>query len=172
MDIYEAVKTRTSIRKYKSDPIPEDKLERVLGAMRRAPSGKNAQPWRFVIVKDGGIRAKLADACRGQQFVGEAPVVVVGCGWEDRAYTRMGGYWSSLPVDIAIALDHLTLAAVAEGLGTCWIGAYDEENVKEILGIPEKVKVIALTPLGFPDVEPASRPRKSLEEIITIDRWT
>ncbi|RKY69607.1 MAG: nitroreductase [Candidatus Latescibacterota bacterium] len=172
MDVYQAIRERRSVRRYRPEPVPEEKLKRVLNAMRLAPSGKNAQPWRFIVVRDAAVREKLVDACNGQQFVGEAPVVIVGCGWERKAYPRMGGYWNSLPVDVAIALDHLTLAAAAEGLGTCWIGSFKEAAVKEILGIPDQVQVIALMPLGYPAVEPEAKPRKRLEEVVAFDGWS
>jgi nitroreductase len=171
MDIYEAVRERTSIRAYKPDPIEEDKLERILDAARLAPSGKNGQPWTFIVVKDEEIRRKLVPACKNQEFVGQAPVVVVACGNEERAYKKMGGYWNSMPLDIGIAIEHLMLAAVSEGLGTCWIGAFFEEQVREILGVPEGVKIVALTPIGYPAGEKTPRPRKSLDEIIMHDRW-
>ena len=171
MDIYETVRERTSIRGYKADPIEEDKLERILDAARLAPSGKNGQPWTFIVVKDEETRKKLVPACKGQEFVGQAPVVVVACGHEERAYKKMGGYWNSLPLDIGIAIEHLMLAAVSEGLGTCWIGAFFEEQVREILGVPEGVKIVALTPVGYPAGEKTHRPRKSLDEIIMHERW-
>ena len=171
MDVYEAIRTRTSVRAYKPDPVPQEVIERLLEAMRLAPSGKNSQPWRFIVVTDPNTRTRLVDACRGQKFVGEAPVVVVGCGWESKAYPSMGGYWNGLPVDVAIAIEHLMLAAVSEGLGTCWIGAFDEHAVKETLGIPDDVKVIALTPVGYPAGDRKHRPRKSIDEIVVRDRW-
>jgi nitroreductase len=171
MDIHQVIKERKSIRKYRPDPVPAEKLAAVLDAMRLAPSGKNAQPWRFIVVRDAGLKEKLVEACNGQRFVGEAPVVVVGCGWEQKAYSKMGGYWNSLSVDVAIALDHLALTAVAEGLGTCWIGSFKEDTVREILGIPQEVKVIALMALGYPAVEPEAKPRKSLEEVVVFDSW-
>ncbi len=171
MDIYETVRERTSIRGYKADPIEEDKLERILDAARLAPSGKNGQPWTFIVVKDEETRKKLVPACKGQEFVGQAPVVVVACGHEERAYKKMGGYWNSMPLDIGIAIEHLMLAAVSEGLGTCWIGAFFEEQVREILGVPEGVKIVALTPVGYPAGEKTHRSRKSLDEIIMHERW-
>lgn len=171
MDIYQAIQERHSVRAYKPDSIPGAVLQRVLDAMRLAPSACNNQPWMFVIVRDGAMRGRLVDACRGQKFVGEAPVVVAACGWEERAYPRMGGFWNSLAVDIAIAFDHLMLAAAAEGLGTCWIGAFEEEAVKEILGVPEGVRVIALTPIGFPSDGVTHTKRKPLSEITCCDRW-
>ena len=171
MDVYEAIRTRQSIRRYKPDPVPDDALNRVLDAMRLAPSAGNKQPWRFIVVKDAATREQLANSTTGQEFIGHAPIIIVACGWEDRAYSKMGGYWNALRVDVSIAFDHLTLAAAAEGLGTCWIGSFVEEAVRRVLGIPEEVTVIALTPVGYPDESPARRTRKELSEIVCYERW-
>jgi nitroreductase len=171
MDIYGAIKKRTSVRGYRPTPVEEEKLMRILDAARLAPSGKNGQPWTFIVVRDAQTRAKLVEACRGQAFVGEAPVVVCVCGREELAYQKMGGYWNSLPVDIGISLEHLMLAAAAEGLGTCWVGAFVEEDVRKLLEVPAEIKIVALTPIGYPAEEHAFRPRKKLEEIVMYERW-
>lgn len=171
MDFYEAVKNRVSIRNYKPDQIPEEVLARVLEAARLAPSGKNGQPWRYIVVKNRETREKLVEACKGQKFIAEAPVTIIACGYEKFAYKKMGGYWNSLPVDIGISLEHLILAAETEGLGTCWIGAFIEEDVRKLLEVPEEVKVVALTPLGYPACEKTFRGRKDIEEIVMYERW-
>jgi nitroreductase len=171
MDFYQVIKSRKSIRAYKSDPINNDVLDRVLEAGRIAPSAKNIQPWKFIVVKDAKIRQELVSACRNQTFIAQAPVVICAVALEKIAWGNMGGYWSSYPVDVAIALDHIILAATNEGLATCWIGAYSETEVKRILKIPDEVKVIALTPIGYPAQEPSQRPRKPLSEITSIDSF-
>ncbi|MEW6685544.1 MAG: nitroreductase family protein [Candidatus Edwardsbacteria bacterium] len=171
MDIYEAIRTRRSVRAYKPDPIPEDKLRRILEAMRLAPSAKNIQPWKFIVVRNQELIKKLVPACNNQAFVGEAPVVIVGCALEKIAYGRMGGYMSSFAIDLAIVFEHLMLAAVAEGLGTCWIGSFKEKEVKQLLNVPEDVRVVALTPLGYPAVIPEPRPRKPLSEIVSYEKF-
>jgi nitroreductase len=171
MDFYEAVRSRTSIRSYKPDPVPDDMLNRILEAGRLAPSAKNYQPWKFIVVKDAAVRAALVPACRGQGFVGQAPVVICACAITEQAWKGMGGYWSAESVDLTIALEHMMLAATAEGLGTCWIGAFTEAEVKKVLAIPDDVKPIALTPLGFPAQPGRTRPRKPLSEIICHDRY-
>lgn len=157
MDVMDAIKKRRSIRNYKPDDIPENVLNKLLNAMRLAPSGKNRQPWKFIVVRDKVTKTKLAAACLGQKFIAEAPVVIVACGSEKEAaagYYKDGQriiadgwavaeemkkgpveYESCLPVDLAIALDYFTLAAVGEGLGTCWIGAVDERQIKELLSM-------------------------------------
>jgi len=176
MDVMEAIRTRRSVREYRPDPVPEGTLDRLMEALRLAPSACNNQPWRFVIVTEPGLRKKLASASQGQMFIAEAPVIVVGCALPKRAYRWMGGHWNSADVDVAIALDHLTLAAASEGLGTCWIGAFDEKAVKELLGIPEQAKVVALTPVGRPRNEGLLRPardgeRKAPQEVIGRDKY-
>jgi nitroreductase len=171
MEIVEAIRRRLSIRKYREDPVPEEVLFRILEAARLAPSGKNLQPWKFIIVRESSLREKLARASADQRFMARAPVTIVACGFPDQCYAKMGRYMKSWPVDVAIAVEHLVLQAAAEGLGTCWIGAFDEEAVKRILGVPPDVKILALTPLGYPEEIPKPRPRKSLDEIVTFDKF-
>lgn len=150
MEVLEAIKTRRSVRAYSSKPIPDDIIERMRQALRYAPSACNIQPWRFIFVADAKLRRKVAQAANEQLWMADAPLTVVGCGFPGEAYTGMGGHGNSVDIDVAIALDHLTLAAVAEGLGTCWIGAFNEKVVKQCLNVPEQVKVVAMTPLGYP----------------------
>ena len=175
MDFYEVIETRRSVRAYKPDPVPDEVLKKVLNAARIAPSGSNRQPWKFIIIKESERKKKMIDLCEGQKFVAEAPVLIVACG-RNIHYNRggwMGDY--SMIVDLAIAMDHLTLAARAEGLGTCWIGSFDNEGIKKFLNIPEDVNVVALTPLGYPanpDVFQPVRDRKKLEEIISYETWS
>jgi nitroreductase len=171
VEFYDVIRKRRSIRKYKPDPIPEAILKNILDAGRIAPSAKNYQPWRFIVVKDPDKKKQIVAASRNQQFVGEAAVIVVGCALVDTAWGRMGGYMSSWSVDLTIALDHIILAAVNEGLGTCWIGAFDEAEVKRILHIPDPVRVLALTPVGYPDDTPPERGRKSADEILSYDTY-
>jgi nitroreductase len=176
MDVLDAIKTRRSVRSYSSRPIPDDVMERMKQALRYAPSACNFQPWRFILVTDAELRGKVAKAAHDQLFLAEAPLIVVGCGLPDQAYKGMGGHGNSIDIDVAIALDHLTLAAVAEGLGTCWIGAFDEEKVKRLLNVPAKVKVVAMTPLGYPASADLNSPvddarRKSEREVFSVDRY-
>jgi len=147
MNVFEAIKKRRSVRSYLDKPIEDEKLNAVLEAGRLAPSAKNRQEWRFIVVKDSELRRRIGEAANGQSFVGEAPVVVVACGIVD-GYVMSCGQ-PSYPIDVAIALDHISLAAVDCGLGTCWIGAFNEGKVKEILGIPEEVRVVELMPIGY-----------------------
>jgi len=171
MDLMEAIKTRRSVRRYRQTPIPEGLLKEVLNAARLAPSAENAQPWRIVVVMDEQTKLRLAAASNGQKFIAEAPAVLAMCGVPDEAFPAIGGYMNAHVIDVAVALDHLTLAAHVNGLGTCWIGAFKEEKVKEILGIPEDVRVVALTPLGYPAEVPERTPRKNLEDLVMYERY-
>lgn len=171
MDILEAMKLRRSVRGYRSDPVPDEHLKTVLDAARIAPSANNAQPWRFIVVSEEDLKRRLIQACNGQEFIAEAPIVIVGCGYPDEAYGTVGGYMSSYVMDVTIAMDHLILAATSLGLGTCWIAAFKEEKVREILGIPQDVKVVALTPLGYPADASRKSSRKNLAEIVNHDRF-
>jgi len=176
MNVLDAIRTRRSVRSYATRPIPADVMARMRQALRLAPSACNFQPWHFILVTDETLRRQVAEACNGQRWMADAPVTVVACGLPQQAYKKMGGYGNSADVDVAIAVDHLTLAAVAEGLGTCWIGAFDEEKVKELLGIPKNVKVVALTPLGYPSSADLNHPieanrRKGEADIFSTDRY-
>jgi len=170
MDVSEAIRQRRSIRSYQERPVEQVKLERVLDAGRLAPSARNMQEWRFVVVRDAATRARLAEAACGQAFVGEAPVVIAACATKCDHVMTCGQY--CYPIDVAIAVDHMTLQAVEEGLGTCWIGAFHEGQVKATLGIPDAVRVVALLPLGYPAGTPPPRPRQSLDEVVTWERWS
>jgi len=176
MNVLDAIRTRRSVRSYAAKPIPAEVMERIRQALRLAPSACNIQPWRFIFVTDAALRRDVAQAANGQKWMADAPVTVVGCGLAEQAYKKMGGHGNSVDVDVAIALDHLTLAAVAEGLGTCWIGAFDEAKVKGLLGIPKEVKVVAMTPLGYPSSADLNRPmedgrRKGESEIFSLNRY-
>ncbi|ACL69871.1 nitroreductase family protein [Halothermothrix orenii] len=171
MDIYEAIKKRRSIRKYISKPVEEEKLKRVLEAGRLAPSGKNVQAWKFIITRDVGLKDKLIEACKGQKFMKEADAIITVCVNEEEVYQYHGNYMTSFAVDGAIALQQMMLAATAEGLGTCWIGAFYEKDVKKILDIPAPYRVIGLTPLGYPAERGRDRGRKPLKEIVYNEKW-
>ena len=167
MELKEAIRKRQSIRDYEDRPIPEDKLTRVLEAARLAPSASNRQPWKFIVVKEKERRQELAQAANGQAFVGEAPIIIVAVATNVEHVMPCGVH--SHPVDLAIAVDHMTLAAAGEGLGTCWIGAFSQQRVKDILAVPEQYRVVTLFPLGFPRRERDLKMRKNLEEIVCYE---
>jgi nitroreductase len=170
MDVHEAVRKRKSVRSYRDKEVEQEKLMRILEAARLAPSASNKQEWRFVVVKDKEKREKLSDAARGQSFVAEAPVVIACCAKTD--YHEMTCGQLCYPIDVAIAIDHMTLAAVEEGLGTCWIGAFFENKVKDILNIPDDIRVVELLTLGYPaDDSAKEKSRLPLERIVKWEKW-
>jgi nitroreductase len=170
MDVMEAIRIRKSVRAYADKPVEEEKLNAVLEAGRLAPSANNRQEWRFIIVREQATRKELAAAAGNQAFVGEAPVVIVACAETNEHVMTCGQL--CYPIDVAIALDHITLAATALGLGTCWIGHFHEDQVKRILGIPEKIRVVELMPLGYPvDSSAKEKNRLPLTTIVKQERW-
>ncbi|MHC4307794.1 MAG: nitroreductase family protein [Planctomycetota bacterium] len=164
MDFYETIKLRRSIRAYKKDPVEDDKLVRILNAARLAPTAANRQPLSLIVVKNDQVKRKLKDAY-SQEWFYTAPVIICACALPDVAWKR-NDRKAYVDVDVAIAMDHLILAASAEGLGTCWIAAFKPKVVKEVLNIPDNLEPLILTPLGYPEVIPEPTFRKPLEEII------
>ena len=164
-----AIKMRRSIRHYKDLPIEKEKLDRVLEAGRLAPSAGNLQEWKFIVVRDEDTRQKLAQAATNQEFIEEAPVVIVACATMTDYVMKCGQL--AYPIDVAIAVDHMTLKAVEEGLGTCWIGSFNEAEVKQILDIPDTIRVVALLTIGTPKFVPGPRKRKRKEEIVSYEQW-
>lgn len=164
MEVLDAIRTRRSIRAYKTDPVPGDALMKVLEAGRLAPSAGNRQPWLIVVVRDPAARERLREAYAAEWFH-QAPVAIVVCCFPGRAWTRQPDCKCYSDVDATICMDHMILAAWDQGLGTCWIGAFNAEKTIEALDLPEGAEPIAMTPLGYPDETPDAKPRKSLGEI-------
>jgi nitroreductase len=169
MDVFTAIQNRRSIRAYKDKAIDEPLLNKVLEAARLAPSAGNNQGWKFLVVKDPETRKMLSAAAKGQKQVEQAPVVLVGISTEPEGKMLNGQLRG--PIDLSIAFSFIMLEAIELGLGTCWLGAYNEDEVKKILGIPDKLRVIAMTPLGYPAEEPAARPRKSADQIVIYEKY-
>jgi len=173
VNTYEAIAARRSIRRYKPDPVTEDKVARVLDAARLAPSWKNLQCWRFIVVRGetgkAGILSGFQDTNPGKKAITAAPVMIVLCA-DPQASGKMGDKDYYL-VDCGIAMENLMLAATAEGLGTCWLGEFDETPVKTALGIPDAWRIVGMTPLGYADQDPKPRPRKTMEEIVFQEKW-
>ncbi len=168
MDVFEAIEKRYSCRTYEDRAIEPEKLDRVLDAARLAPSARNFQDWRFVVVRDAATRAKLVAAANDQEFVGTAPAVIVACSNSD--YVMRCGQAIG-PIDIAIALEHIALQATAQGLATCWIGSFFPDKVRAILGIPKDIQVIELMPIGYPAGKCPARKREPLDKIVSYDKW-
>ncbi len=170
MDVMEAIKRRCSVRSYHDRAVEKEKLEIILEAARLAPSASNRQEWRFIVVQDKNTRQRLMKAAKNQAFVGQAPVVIACCADSDNHAMTCGQL--CYPIDVAIAIEHMALKATEEGLGTCWIGAFYEDQAKEILGIPKDIRVVELLALGYPDKPcPSHKDRLSLEEIVMYGGW-
>jgi len=135
-----------------------------------APSASNRQMWKFVVVRDPEKRRLLVEAANGQSFVGEAPVVIAGVAL--RTSHVMSCEVPSYAVDLAIAMEHIALAAADEGLGTCWIGAFSQPKARQILGVPDQYKIVALMPLGYPADNPRPKVRKPLDDIVCYESFS
>jgi nitroreductase len=169
MDVFTAISQRRSVRAYKDADVEEDKLKKILEAARLSPSASNRQEWKFIVVKNKETKKKLAYAALGQSFIGEAPVVMVACGTDTKSIMLCGQ--PAYTVDVSIACAFMILQAHELGLGTCWIGAFQEDEVKKILKIPEDVRVVAMTPLGYPNQPSSQRFRKSLNQIVCFEKY-
>ncbi len=170
--MFEAIRRRRSVRAYATTPVPKKKLEVALEAARLAPSAENRQPWYFVVVTDPEKRKQIARSGMFARFLKEAPAVIVGCG-DMKASPK----WHV--IDVAIAMQNMVLAATAEGLGTCWVGSFNEGLVRRLLKLPERFKVVALLAVGYPReksdltakfVHLVHR-RKKLEEIVGFEEY-
>lgn len=169
MEFYQVLQTRRSVRKYKSTSVEPDKLERILEAVRIAPSAANRQPCHFIVITDEAIRRSLVQAYPRDWFAA-APVVICACAEPGEAWVRMDKK-NYADVDVTIAFEHLVLAAAAEGLATCWIAAFDPAELRKALGLPAGIEPLAITPLGYPDEKPRAFVRKPLSEIVHRERW-
>ena len=170
MTVAEAIRARHSIRAFLNRAIEEEKLNRVLEAGRLSPSAGNQQGRKFIVVRDKSTREKLVKVAVSQAFIGQAPVVIVACGTNPE-YVQSSGQPFYL-IDVSIAVDHMTLQAVEEGLGTCWIGLFTEPEVRKILGIPDKVRVVALLPMGYPAEKAAPTARKPIAECVCFEKYS
>ena len=171
MDFSKIIRIRKSIRKFKPDKVPMDVIQTILNAARKAPTWANMQGVRYIVVTITELVQKLADAI-GQKWAKSAPMFIVATNAENRSGKNKNG----LPyymLDVGICFDHLLLAATDEGLGTCWVGYFDEKRVKDLLEIPENERVIAITPIGYPEegYAPKNTTRKPLNEIARVNDW-
>jgi len=169
MGIIEEIAGRRSVREYAGRPVEEEKLARVLEAGRLAPTARNVQPCEFVVVTDAHRRRRLADISPHQPFLRQGPVLLAACALNPSYVMRCGQ--PAYPIDLAIVLDHMSLQAVREGLGTCWIGSFSEAQAKLALGVPDAVRIAALMSLGYPARLPGARPRKPGEELFRRGAW-
>lgn len=173
MDIFQVFRDRRSIRKYKDTPVEREKIEQILDAARLAPSWKNMQCWRFLVLshpeRKAAMLSAFADDNPGKKALLQAPVAIVVCA--DPTESDLNHGIDYFVADAAIAFEHICLSAHALGLGTCWMGLFDETDMKAKLKIPGNIRIVGVTPLGYPDQEPRPRPRKELSEIAFFDEW-
>ena len=169
MEFSQLIHHRYSVRAYQPDPVEKQKLESVLEAGRLAPSAANLQPLRFIVVRTESRREELAHVYDRAWFL-QAPLVIVVCGLPEAAWVRGDGV-NYVRIDAAIAMDHMILAATEEGLGTCWIGAFDVQAAREAFALPEGVEPILMTPLGYAADQPKPKVRKPLDALVHWDRW-
>jgi nitroreductase len=163
-DAIRTIMSRRSIRSYQSKPLPEKDLKAIVEAGRQAPSAANRQPWHCIVVLEEAQKQRVAAACANQTWMADAGAILAGV-----AKPAVNEKW--YPVDVAIAMENMVLAATSLGYGTCWIGAFDQAQVKEALGLPEDMTVIALTPVGVPADHPDARPRMPMREFASKDRY-
>jgi nitroreductase len=162
MTLDEIIATRRSIRQYEARPVEDDKIAAILEAGRLAPSARNRQDWKFIVVTNDAVREKLVDACCGQKLVSEAPVaLVLTASHEDFMTCKQ----SAATVDCSIAFTFMLLKATELGLGTCWLGAFDADKVSQVLDLPTGTIPVAVTPIGYPAESPDARPRKAGSEV-------
>jgi nitroreductase len=169
MKFSELVVARYSVRAYKPDAVPEEKLAAVLEAARMAPTAANRQAFQLIVIEAAGREPEL-QTIYGREWFTQAPLVICACGLPEKNWVRRDGK-NYNDVDVAIVMDHLTLAAADVGLGTCWIGAFDPDAAREVLGLPDEVEPVAFTPLGYPADAPRPKQRKALEELVRYERW-
>ncbi|MEW5814558.1 MAG: nitroreductase family protein [Spirochaetota bacterium] len=169
MELLPEIAERQSIRKFKPEPVAKEKIQRIIEAGRRAPSAKNRQPWRFVVIDEKSLREKIESAAFGQEHVGQAPVIIAGC--STNIDYRMPNGQLSYPIDITFAISFMMLQAEREGLGTCVITTYDEQEVKELLTVPYAMKVVMLLLVGYPEERPFPELRKSVASIVAYNHW-
>ena len=169
MDFSELCKSRYSVRAYKPDPVEDETLQQVLEAARLAPTAANRQPIQFIVIHSQGREAELRRIYHRAWFT-QAPLILCACAIPAEGWVRVDGKVYT-DVDVAIAMDHLILAATDLGLGTCWIAAFDPAAAREVLGLPEGVEPIAFTPLGYPADQPSAKDRRPLSELVRYERW-
>jgi len=168
--IIEEIVNRRSIREYSRQTIEPEKLDRILEAARLAPTARNQQDWKLILVKNPAIKEKLVDmASPQQQFLKGAPILIAACALNPTYVMRCGH--PAYLIDLAIVLEHVALQAVREGLGTCWIGSFDEIKAKMVLGIPQDVRIVELMSMGYPEQIQPARSRKPVKDLIRWDSW-
>ena len=159
MEFTTLIQSRRSIRNYKSTPVPADIVDKLCLALQSAPTGSNKQPFEFIFVKDAELRRRVAEEACHQEHIGQAPLIMVACCEKGQSF------------NVAIAVDHMILAAANEGIGSCWVGWMEADVIKRILGIPDELEVPIIVPLGYANEEPPAKERKTIDELVKFDRY-
>jgi nitroreductase len=170
VDFQELIRKRYSVRAYKPDLVDEEKLARVLEAARLAPTASNLQPFRVIVIETKGRKEELGRVYKREWFT-QAPLILAVCALPKQSWVRKYDGWNAAEVDATIAMTHIVLAAADEGLGTCWIAAFDPQAAREVLGLPPDVIPSAFTPLGYPADTQPPRKRRPLADLSRRDRW-
>lgn len=168
MSMMEVIEKRKSIRAYQPTAIEQQKLDQILEAGRLAPSATNQQAWKFVLVTDPELRQQMVPACMNQAFVGQAPLAMVVCANEIK---DMPCGQPARTIDCAIALSYMQLQAAELGIGSCWLGAFSADQVRQLLQIPEEYQIVAVSPFGYPAAEGRERNRKPLDQLVCQNKW-
>ena len=169
MEFTELIQKRYSVRAYKSDPVQKDKLDHILQAARMAPTAANRQPFRLIVTRTEGKTSDLRRVYDRDWFV-QAPLIICACAYPDKGWVRYDGK-SYVDVDVAIAMDHLILAAADQGLGTCWIASFNVDAAREVFGLPEELDPVILSPLGYPNDQPSPKERKVISDLVHYESW-
>jgi len=169
LSVLDVIKARGSIRSYKDKPIPKQALLDILEAARMAQSADNRQPWEFIVVTDPATKRRLVQAAGNQSFVGEAAAVLVSLANPEQSASV--GPFEGFLIDLAIAIENMVLTAWDFGIGSCWIGAYNEQKVKELFNVPRNLRVMSLLTLGYPDEKARPKHRKDLNEIVHYQKY-
>ena len=170
MEYTELIAKRYSVRAYKPDPVEDEKLQKVLEAARLAPTAANRQPFQLIVVHTEGRQEELRRIYRREWFT-QAPLVICAVGVSSRGWVRSDDKRRYLDVDTAIVMDHLILEATNQGLGTCWIAAFNAQAARELLNLPDEVEPLVFTPLGYPADQPGAKERKPLADLVRYEHW-
>ena len=163
------IEQRQIIKQFSDTPVSEESLQNILEAGRRAPSAKNRQPWRFIVIDDPETRGKIQSAAFGQDHVGQAPIIIAGC--TTNVDYRMPNGLMSYPIDIAVSVSFMIIQSQAEGLGSCVVTTFDEQEIKEVLTVPYSMRVVMLLLIGHPEGSSLPAPRKPLARIVSWNHW-
>lgn len=173
MEVFECIRTRRSIRKYKDKQVPWDNIVTIMQAGKYTPSAGNLQNWKFIVVKDDNKRKAIAEASLQQWWMEQAPIHVVVCGEPEKVERFYGARGRRLYMiqGVAAAIENMLLTAHSLGLGACWVGAFDEDEIRRILNVPEQADIHAIITIGYADEKPETPPKYRIEHMMFFEKW-